>query len=225
MAVVEMLKKLTGRTKGSAGEAERALREICAEISAAQAELDAAKADFGPRLLEAMAHGSPEAVEADLATKERRLSRLERAKAEIEARIQTAQDAAGAADLAQRWELAEKALDARREALVRFEEASRAFGLALLAAEQAAREAWQALPVQEVQHTDLGRLRIPPQYTSLGGEIPRLLALATEGRVGGFSGSTLWSLRREPGLVERADRQAREWLALRGDQRTPPEAA
>ncbi|GGA69097.1 hypothetical protein GCM10011521_04140 [Arenimonas soli] len=225
MSVVEMLKKVTGRSRSGVAEAEKALAEIHAEISAAKAEVSAASLDFGRRLLEAIANGSPEVVEADLVAKEKRLSRLERAKAEVESRIQAAQAATEAADLAQQWQAAEKALNARREALVQLEAASKVFGAALLAAEQAAREAWQALPVKEVPVGNVGSHRIPPQFTSLGGEIPRLLALATDGRVGGFVGSMLWTLRREVGLVERADQQAKDWLALRGEPPTPPEAA
>ncbi|WP_227977701.1 hypothetical protein [Arenimonas daejeonensis] len=53
-----------------------------------------------------------------------------------------------------------------------------------------------------------------------------MLALATEGRAGGYRGSMLWDLKQQPGLVARADARAREWLRLRPASRSPnPPAA
>lgn len=225
MAVIEMLKKLTGRSRGGVADAERALAEISAEIANVEAVLADLEAEFGERLLEAMASGSAERVEEALEVKRRLLSRLRRAQGEVLARLEAARSAAQGAELQERWDTVEAALRARRLALVKLETAAKDFGKAILAAEAASREAWEVLPVRYIDNGRAARQSITPHFADLSGEVPRLLALATDGRAGGISGSALWALRQEPSLVERAEAMANQWRALRPGTATPPEAA
>lgn len=225
MAVIDMLKKLTGRSRGGVTEAEQALAGISAEIANVEASLAELEVRFGERLLEAMASGSAEKVEAELEAKQRLLSRLRRAQGEVLARLESVQEAAQGAELQKRWDAAEAALRGRRLALVKLETAAKDFGKAILAAEAASRQAWEALPVRHIDNGRAARQSITPHFADLSGEVLRLLALATDGRAGGFNGSALWALRQEPSLVERAEAMANEWRALRPEPATPPEAA
>lgn len=228
MAVLEMLKRLAGRNRSGVEVTSAALEEISSEIAAARAELQAAESAFGARLLEAMANGSGEQVEAELEAKRRRVDRIQRAQAEVQARLRAAESAEESASLAVRWDAAEKSLRIRRLKLARVESLAKEFGRAVLEAEQAARAAWEALPVREVSTGTAVAQSISPHFADLSREVSRLLSLSTDGRLGGHVGSALWALRQEPGLVERAERLADEWRAMRPaelPEKTPPEAA
>ncbi|WP_146908824.1 hypothetical protein [Arenimonas daejeonensis] len=148
MALITVLKRLAGISPNDVEAAATALREVEAELSAAVAAFDAANSSFGADLVAAMTAGKPEAVEANLEAKRKAVDRHTRAREAVAERLQRAQDAARADTLAERWDAAEKALQARREALVRLEQAAADFGAALVAAEVAARKAWDAMPVK-----------------------------------------------------------------------------
>ncbi len=228
MAVIEMLKKLSSRKNGGPEALRGGLAEISLEIREAVAEMERIEAEFGERLLEALANGNPEEVEARRDQSRRRIERLKRAEAELQARLKAAQDAEDRDQLAQRWDEAEKALRARRLALVRLERLSKEFGKACLDAEAAALAAWEAMPMRHASPNAAATQSIQPHLIDLRGEVSRLLSLATEGRFGGFAGSALWTIQQQPSLVDRAEMLANEWRALRpraSRSDGPPEAA
>lgn len=218
MAVLEMLKRLAGKGPNDVEAAKSALREVEGALSEAKADFRDASDSFGADLVAAMATGKPEAVEARLDAKRRAVDRLARAVDAITARLEQAQKIVDAAELAERWDRAEQALQARRDAMVRFEQAARELGVLLADAEQSVRDAWAALPEKE---------GVPP-FLSLDGYISPLMSLATDGKAGGFVGSVLWDLRKQPGLLARVDADAAMRLSrrpARSDADAPPKDA
>lgn len=216
--VIAILKRLAGTRPDDAQAAAAVLKAIKVELASAHAELSAATAEFGARLVEAMAEGRASAVEADLDAKRLQVARLERARDAVTLRLEAAQEAAGAAELAKRWDAAEKAMRAHRLALVRFQRQAQDLAAAMLAAESAAIAAYQSIPVRD---------GIRPFLMDLTWELKLQLALATEGKHGGFVRSSLPELQAHPPLIARAEAHAAEWLSKRPpqDQATPPEAA
>lgn len=214
MSVIRTLKRLAGLAPNDVEAATAALAEVEAELKRAKSDFDFSSASYGARLVEAMGDGDPAKVEAELRDKADLVERLTHARSAIAKRLQDAQEAAQHDAEARQWDEAEKLFRARRLALVRVERAVEDLGKALMAAERASRDAYAALPVAA---------RCAPHYADLSSEIPRLLALATDGHYGGFVGSRLWELRQMPSLVERAEASARERLAMRPNPPTAPE--
>lgn len=214
MPVIRTLKRLAGLAPNDVEAATAALSEVEGELKRAKSDFDFSSASYGARLVEAMGDGDPAKVEADLREKADLVERLTHARAAIAKRLQDAQEAAQRDAESRQWDEAEKLFRARRLALVRVERLAEDFGKAVIAAEQASRDAHAALPVSA---------RYAPHFENLASEIPRLLALATDGRHGGFVGSLLWELRQMPSLVERAEVSARERLAMRPNPPTAPE--
>ena len=218
MALVQALKRLAGIRPDDVEAAATALKAIEDELSSAAAEFSAAQTSFGARLVVAMGEGTAQSVEADLEAKRRHVERLTRAREAVAMRLQAAQEAAGAAELAKRWDVAEKALRAQRLALVRFQRAAHDVAAAMLAAEAAGLLAYRSIPV---------RGGVQPYLIDLSSELQRQLAMATDGRHGHHVGSLLDELKQQPSLIERAEANAARWLAMRPEavQVTPQDAA
>jgi hypothetical protein len=218
MDLIQRLKTLAGMRKDDVEGAKLALDKVEADLSVAYADFSAAEEEFGARLVEAIPKGHEGSVHADRDAKRRKVEELRAARAAIAMRLQAAQEAASAAELGKRWDAAEKALRAHRLALVRFERAAKDLAAAMLAAEAAALTAYESLPE---------RHGAQPFLTDLTGELQRQIALATEGKRGGYVGSFLHDLKGQPPLIQRAEAVAAQWLSRRppASDENPPEAA
>jgi hypothetical protein len=222
MSAITTLKRMVGITGGAAEAAATALEAKNLELQAAISEFSAAEADYGDRLLAADTDAKARAVQEDLESKRRLVERLTRARDQLADRLRSAQDAARAEESAKAWDVLAARLRERDEALAKLEAAFRLAGAAAVAAEQKAREAFDALPADRT-----GGDSLRPVFADLDGECRRLLSRATDGRCGGLSGTLLWDERQRESLSERAAKESAYWLSLRPDHLVPdePEAA
>lgn len=217
-SILDLLRIKPAKPQDPVEAATAAYEAVSHEFESVEAKLAAAEREFGERLLQA-GTSPADVAEVQAAFDDLRADRerLRHIRAAIAARLQAAQNAAGADDLAKRWDAAEKALRARRLALVRYERAVSDAATAQLAAEAAARAAWEAIPAEAKSLGDM------PWFLSLDGERDRIASLVTDGRIGPYSGSRLWDLRKQPTLMARVEADDALWLKHRPE--TPPEAA
>jgi hypothetical protein len=221
--LITSLRRLVGTKPDDVAAISKAFEAISQELSAAQQESQALEASFSARLTEALIEGmdaKAQGIENEVQASQHKVERLARAREAVASRLQAAQEAVQTAEQLKRWAALDHALRRRRLALVRFQVAIADAGKALLTAEAAARDALAAMPESPGAGT---------HFTALDGEVGRLMARATGGRAGGYVGSALWDLERQPDLVARADSAASEWLKLRPagllGEELPPEAA
>lgn len=162
--------------------------------------------------LQAAATGDTEAVEEARRTRDalqNRLEVIEQTLRAAEGRLAEEQASAERARVDQAWADFEKALADRRKALVHMVKQAEALAKAIVDAEAAAVRAKQLLPVPDPWgYSD---------FTRLEGEVGRVLAFATDGKLGSYKGnySEMFEDRKLPGVVERADSVGKDWLALR----------
>lgn len=220
---LQIKKRLTGKNANDVAATEEALQSLDQELEEVQTLLRATRAKYGDSLI---AGATPEAerIEQAVQDRERMLHRLQVARAAVAERLIHAKAEHARSEQASRWDDTRKALAKRRDAFVALEKATDAFAAAYREAEAAARAAYEVLPVRTLPGNGASARAIGPEYADLSREANRLLSIATAGRVGTFSESGLWEIQKQPGLVERADQAANEWLSLSESPNTPEAA-
>lgn len=210
---LQIKKRLMGKHVSDVAATEEALQTLDQELEQVQAILNATRAKYGDSLI-AGATQEAERIEQTVQDSERMIHRLQVARAAVAERLIYAKAERERGEQARLWDDTRKALAARRDAFVALDAAATAFAKAYADAVDATDKANEAMPLRIQRRSGGVDTPIIPQFTDLAPEATRLLALATGGRFGPYSGSALWELQQQPGLLARADAAASEWLAL-----------
>lgn len=200
--------RLARRGKDSQSDAAAALTDIENDLIAVQAALVDLEARYGERVVATHDEAAIEVIEAEIAGRRTDVARLAAAKAAVSARLDALRAASAKKSNAERWIAAAKALQARNQALDRFDAAVKVAAQAGLEAEAAARVAFEAMPIQE-----LSGARLTIAFGSLGRELDLLLSIHSDGRFGALADSSLWEYRQQPTLQQRATESAAWWLS------------
>lgn len=231
MGLLKDIREILGskpRIETELAAAEAMARDWAARKSALELQLDEAEAMSAKDRAKAL-----EARDLDMAAKAALVPDAIRVKiglatdmlASAQADVQRIRDRLAEVATAQRWADLEKLLKARRAALATVEKHAQALGQAMVDAQAAAQAAFDVLPIKTLTSPGAVDNNLSAPYVRLDSEVALLMSLATDGKVGSLSGSMLWEQRQKPGLIQRADENAAEWLALRPYRDEPDQAA
>ena len=182
------------------------------ELLDAEQALARAQLGYGERVLSAKDPDDLVLADAELASQVRHVERLRAARNALAAREAELKAKEDHRSLEQRWDEAEALLRKRDELIAKANRAAQALARAMVEAQDAAVQAYEAMPVRSLYGAPLS-----PEFAHLDKEIQVQLSVYSDGAAGSLDGSRLWEYRRSAQFLDRVAASTAHWLSVRPD--------